>query len=121
MPTIIPCLQGRTVDRRRGLDDRRRFNPRPREGANCQSAAKFDPGSACKIDPDGHRFRLVPVANRRAPRASRSALTSDEATRVGGCLFAHRGKPGWYSGAVLKSPALVTGLDDFAVMGQAVE
>src|SRR6266480_4848908 len=31
--------------------------------------------------------RLVPVANRRAPRASRSALTSDGATRVGGaCL-----------------------------------
>src|SRR5204863_2370792 len=31
--------------------------------------------------------RLVPVANRRAPRASRSALTSDGAARVGGaCL-----------------------------------
>jgi hypothetical protein len=26
------------------------------------------------------------------PRASRSALTSDEAARVGGCLFAHLGK-----------------------------
>jgi hypothetical protein len=37
--------------------------------------------------------RLVPVANRRAPRASRSALTSDGAARAGGCLFAHRGKP----------------------------
>src|SRR5205814_7631936 len=31
--------------------------------------------------------RLVPVANRRAPRATRSALTSDGAARVGGaCL-----------------------------------
>src|SRR6266568_662779 len=31
--------------------------------------------------------RLVPVANRRVPRASRSALTSDGAARVGGaCL-----------------------------------
>ena len=31
--------------------------------------------------------RLVPVANRRAPRASRSALTSDGAARAGGaCL-----------------------------------
>ena len=28
--------------------------------------------------------RLVPVANRRVPRASRSALTSDGAARVGG-------------------------------------
>ena len=31
------------------------------------------------------------------------------------------GKPGWYSGAVLKAPAFVSGLDDFAVMGQPVE
>jgi len=46
--------------------------------------------------------RLVPVANRRAPRASRSALTSDGAARAGGCLFAHRGKPGWHSAAVLE-------------------
>ena len=31
--------------------------------------------------------RLVPVANRRGPRATRSALTSDGASRVGGaCL-----------------------------------
>ena len=45
--------------------------------------------------PDRHRKgtphrrwdRLVPVANRRVPRASRSALTSDGAARVGGaCL-----------------------------------
>jgi hypothetical protein len=42
---------------------------------------------------------------------------------VGGCRFAHRGKPRWYSGsgAVLEAPALVTGLDDIAVMGQPVE
>src|SRR5580704_15257111 len=46
--------------------------------------------------------RLVPVANRRAPRASRSALTSDGAARAGGCLFAHRGKPGWHSAAVFE-------------------
>src|SRR6266481_5073174 len=37
--------------------------------------------------PHGHRGRLVPVANRRVPRASRSALTNDGAARVGGaCL-----------------------------------
>ena len=53
----------------------------------CQSAAKFHPGSACNNDPDGRWLRLVPVANRRDPRASRSGLTSDEAARVGGaCL-----------------------------------
>src|SRR5271165_7538473 len=34
-----------------------------------------------------HWFRLVPVANGMAPRASRSAFASDGATRVGGaCL-----------------------------------
>ena len=37
--------------------------------------------------PHGRWGRLVPVANRRVPRASRSALTSDGAARVGGaCL-----------------------------------
>src|SRR5205085_3652421 len=37
--------------------------------------------------PSGYWVRLVPVANRRVPRASRSALTSDGAARVGGtCL-----------------------------------
>ena len=36
--------------------------------------------------------RLVQVVNRRVPRASRSALTSDEAARVGGYLFADVGK-----------------------------
>jgi hypothetical protein len=42
---------------------------------------------------------------------------------VGGCLFAHRGKPGRYSGssAVLEAPGLVPGFDDFAVMGQSIE
>jgi len=59
--------------------------------------------------------------NRRAPRATRSALTSDGAAARGRGLFAHRGKPGWHSGAVLKAPALVSGLNDFAVMGQPVE
>src|SRR5258707_7709529 len=58
--------------------------------------------------PDRHRKRtprrrwdrLVPVANRRAPRAPRSALTSDGAAARGRGRFAHRGKPGWHSGAV---------------------
>src|SRR5262249_13409287 len=33
----------------------------------------------------------------------------------------HRGKPGWYSGAVLEAPAFVAGLGDLVVMGQPVE
>ena len=76
-----------------------------------------------KGTPLRHWFGLVPVADRRAPRASRSALTSDGAARVGGCLFAHRGKPGRYSGssAVLEAPGLVPGFNDFAVMGQPIE
>src|SRR5262249_56853463 len=37
--------------------------------------------------PSWHWDRLVPVANRRVPRASRSALTSDGAARVGGACF----------------------------------
>ena len=37
---------------------------------------------------------FVPVASRRAPRASHSALTSDGAAARGRCLFAHRGKAG---------------------------
>ena len=35
----------------------------------------------------------------------------------GRCLFAHRGKPGWHSGAVFEAPALVAGFDDLAMMG----
>jgi hypothetical protein len=53
----------------------------------CQTARNRDPGSASKKDPSAAWGRLVPVANRRAPRASRSALTSDGAARAGGaCL-----------------------------------
>ena len=79
------------------------------------------PDRHAKGTPDGHQDRLVRVVNRRAPRATRSALTSDGAAARGRGLFAHRGKPGWHSGAVLKAPALVSGLNDFAVMGQPVE
>jgi hypothetical protein len=55
----------------------------------------FDVNRQAIGTPDRHRKgtpyrpwgRLVPVANRRAPRATRSALTSDGAARVGGaCL-----------------------------------
>jgi hypothetical protein len=36
----------------------------------CQSALKFDPGSASNRDPIQRWFRLVPVANRRDPRGA---------------------------------------------------
>ncbi len=54
-----------------------------------------------KGTPHRRWVRLVPVANRRASRAWRRALTSDGAAARGRCLFAHRGKPGWHSAAVL--------------------
>ena len=38
--------------------------------ADCQTACKRDPGSAFNRDPSRHWFRLVPVANRRAPRGA---------------------------------------------------
>src|SRR6202030_1202303 len=44
----------------------------------------------------------------------RSALTSDGAAARGRCLFAHRGKPGWHSGAVFEAPALVAGFESHA-------
>jgi hypothetical protein len=39
---------------------------------------------------------------------------------MGGCLFGHRGTPGWHQ-APFEAPALVAGFDDFAMMGQAIE
>src|SRR6201998_2574007 len=49
--------------------------------------AKGTPDRHEKGTPHRRWDRLVPVANRRVPRASRSALTSDAAARAGGaCL-----------------------------------
>jgi hypothetical protein len=66
-----------------------------------------------KRKPLRYWVRLVPVANRRAPRASRRALTSDGAVRAGRCLFAHRGKPGWHSVAVFEHAASGRGHGSF--------
>jgi hypothetical protein len=54
---------------------------------------------------------------------ARSGATATSPAQRGRYLFAHRGKPRWYrgSGAVLEAPALVAGLDDFAVINQPVE
>ena len=46
-------------------------------------------------DPSPALGRLVPVANRRDPRASRSALTSDGAARVGGACLPPGASRGW--------------------------
>src|ERR1700740_1168460 len=57
------------------------------------------------------------------PRVSRSALTSDGATRVGrrcGPPGAIRG-PAAPSGSVFEATALVAGFENVAVMGQPVE
>ncbi len=62
-----------------------------------------------------------PRSPRRGPARVAQCPHERRSGARGRCLFAHRGKPGWYSGAVLKAPALVAGLDDFAVMGQAIE
>jgi hypothetical protein len=55
----------------------------------CQSARNRDLGSAYKKNPPCRRWnRVVQVASRRDPRATRSALTSDGAARAGGaCLL----------------------------------
>jgi hypothetical protein len=49
-----------------------------------ESAREMDPRSARKKDPFLAPEGVVPSANRRGPRAPRSALTSDEAARAGG-------------------------------------
>src|SRR5438270_1659995 len=56
------------------------------------------PDRHAKRTPHRRWDRLVPVANRRVPRASRSALTSDGARRVGGaCLPTGASRGGTYA------------------------
>jgi hypothetical protein len=56
-------------------------------GDGVKRRAMGTPDRHAKGTPHERRERLVPVANRRDPRASRRALTSDGAARVGGaCL-----------------------------------
>ena len=69
----------------------------------------------------GRWDRLVPVANRRVPRASRSAPTSDGAARVGGACLPTGASRGGTQARFFEAPALVAGFDDFAMMGQAVD
>src|SRR6266404_5848731 len=79
--------------------------------------------------PDRHRKgtphrrwgRLVPVANRRDPRASRSALTSDGAARVGGACLPTGASRGGTQARCLKRQLSLPVSMDFAMMAQAVE
>ena len=62
---------------------------------------------------------VVQVANRRDPRAPRSALTSDGAARCRRCLFAHLGNPGWGPQRGWLIPAETSGRFDRLSLHQA--
>ena len=87
----------------------------------CQTASNRDPGSAWKRDPSRALGQACPGSEQEGPARVAQCLHERRSGARGRYLFAHRGKPGWHSGAVLEAPALVAGFDDFAVMGQAVE
>jgi len=73
--------------------------------SRCQSALEGDPGSASKKDPLWFLIDAAVVERHGA---------------VGGVAF-HNGLGGLRSDPVFEAPALVTGLDDVAVMGEPVE
>ena len=87
----------------------------------CQSARNWDPGSAWKRDPSPALGQACPGSEQEGPARVAQCPHERRSGARGRCLFAHRGKPGWHSGAVFEPPALVAGFDDFAMMGQAVE
>src|SRR6478609_2778170 len=87
----------------------------------CQTASNRDPGSAWKRDPSRALGQACPGSEQEGPARVAQCPHERRSGARGRYLFAHRGKPGWHSGAVLEAPALVAGFDDFAVMGQAVE
>src|SRR6202040_100374 len=91
------------------------------EAAVCQTARNRDPGSASKRDPSPALGQACPGSEREGPARVAQCPHERRSGARGRCLFAHRGKPGWHSGAVFEAPALVAGFDDFAMMGQAVE
>ena len=69
--------------------------------------------SACKKDPPWRWGRLVPVANRRVPARVAQCPHQRRSGARGRCLFAHRGKPGWHSVAVLEHAASGRGHGSF--------
>ena len=111
-------------DRRERLEELRTGDRSPAAGSSeCQTAGKGDPGSASKRDPSSTSGQGCPGSEQEGPARVAQCPHKRRSDARGRCLFAHRGKPGWYggSGAVLEAPALVAGFDDFAVMGQPIE
>jgi Transposase, Mutator family len=74
----------------------------------CQSALNGDPGSACNRDPSEGEVG-------GCGRGRRGAVGGAASSPARQCW------EGLGSGAVLEAPALVTGLDDVAMVGQPVE
>ena len=87
----------------------------------CQTARNRDPGSASKRDPSPALGQACPGSEQEGPARVAQCPHERRSGARGRCLFAHRGKPGWHSGAVFEAPALVAGFEDFAMMGQAIE
>lgn len=67
---------------------------RERLVANFKAGPRHDPVPVVKLVPDAGHTGLVQVANRRDPRATRSAPTSDGAARVGGACLPTWASPG---------------------------
>jgi hypothetical protein len=86
-----------------------------------QTASNRDPGSASKRDRARAFGQACPGSEQEGPARVAQCPHERRSGARGRCLFAHRGKPGWHSGAVFETPALVAGFDNFAMMGQAVE
>jgi hypothetical protein len=80
----------------------------------CQTASNRDPGSAWKRDPSLALGQACPGSEQEGPARVAPCPHERRSGARGRCLFAHRGKPGWHSGAVFEAPALVAGFDDFA-------
>src|SRR5712671_6075416 len=87
-------------------------------------SAEAGPGFSGQLGPIPTVEAVVPGVHGGDPRATRRALTSDGAARVG----RRCGPPGSIreartvmSGAVLETPALVAGFENVAVVGETVE
>src|SRR2546430_7495166 len=71
--------------------------------------------STCKKDTSAVLGQACPGSEQEGPARVAQCPHERRSGARGRCLFAHRAKPGWHSGAVLEAPALVSGLDNFVV------
>jgi hypothetical protein len=81
------------------------------------SLAMSSAASACKRDPSLTSGQAYPGSEQVGP-AHRAVPSRATERRAWEGLFAHRGKPGWHSGAVFEAPALVASFDDFGMKGR---